>query len=113
MLPVFFEDRLVGQIEEDGQGLSFAYSPDWLTDEHNFSISLSMPLRADVYPAETATPWFANLLPEDQQLAQIGRLLGRSQADVYGLLEKIGRETAGALSIGGSEPIDDADYKEL
>lgn len=113
MLPVFFEDRLVGRIEEIGQGLSFGYSPEWLSDKDNFAISLSMPVAPGTYPAETATPWFANLLPEDQQLAQIGRLLGRSQADVYGLLERIGRETAGALSIGGAEPIDSADYKEL
>ena len=60
-----------------------------------------MPLRAEPYPSEIAAPWFANLLPEDRLLEQIGRLLGRSQADVYGLLEEIGRETAGALSIGG------------
>ncbi len=113
MLPVFFEDRLVGRIEEIRQGLSFRYSPEWLDGKDSFSISLSMPLSPDAYPAEIATPWFANLLPEDQQLTQIGRLLGRSQADVYGLLERIGRETAGALSIGGPEPIDDADYKDL
>jgi serine/threonine-protein kinase HipA len=113
VLPVFFENKPVGQIEESGQGLSFTYSPEWLADKNNFAISLSMPLTANTYPTETATPWFANLLPEDQQLVQIGRLLGRSQADVYGLLERIGRETAGALSIGGPEPIDTADYREL
>ncbi len=113
MLPVFFEDRSVGRIEEVRQGLSFSYSPEWLADKESFSISLSMPLSSDAYAAETATPWFANLLPEDQQLTQIGRILGRSQGDVYGLLERIGRETAGALSIGGAEPVDDADYKNL
>src|SRR4051812_31655446 len=113
VLPVYFEEQLVGRIEESGQGLSFTYSPQWLADQQGFSISLSMPLKADTYPVETATPWFANLLPEDQQLAQIGRLLGRSQSDVYGLLERIGRETAGALSIGGAEPIENADYRQL
>lgn len=72
-----------------------------------------MPLRAEPYPAEVATPWFANLLPEDRLLEQVGRFLGRSQADVYGLLEEMGGETAGALSIGVPEPVERAVYREL
>lgn len=113
MLPVYFEEQLVGQIEESGQGLSFSYSSEWRQATNGFAISLSMPLRGEPYPSETATPWFANLLPEDRQLEQIGRLLGRSQGDVYGILEEIGRETAGALSIGGPEATSAADYREL
>jgi len=113
VLPVFYEDTLVGQLDESGPGLSFAYDPGWLDARNRFAISLSMPLRSEPYPADIATPWFANLLPEDQQLEQIGRLLGRSTADVYGLLERMGGETAGALSIGGAEPADHADYREL
>lgn len=113
MLPVFFEDTVVGQLNEAAQGLSFTYDSEWLRREGSFSISLTMPLRDEAYGPDVATAWFANLLPEDRQLEQIGRLLGRSQSDVYGLLEQIGRETAGALSIGGPEAIEDADYREL
>ncbi len=113
MLPVFYEDRLVGQIEEQRQGLTFAYSSDWQQANDRFAISLSLPIADEPYPPEKATPWFANLLPEERVLEQIGRLLGRSQADVYGLLEQMGRETAGALSIGGPEPIDRAEYREM
>ncbi len=113
MLPVFYENGRVGQIEESGHGISFAYDPEWLNGDSSFAISVSMPLRHEPYSPELATPWFANLLPEDRQLEQISRLLGRSQSDVYGLLEEIGRETAGALSIGGPEPIEHADYRDL
>ncbi len=113
MLPVYFESHLVGHIEEERPGLSFSYAPQWLDLQDTFAISLTMPLRSGPYPLEIATPWFANLLPEDRQLEQIGRLLGRNQGDVYGLLEEIGRDTAGALSIGGPEPVDHADYHEL
>ena len=42
-----------------------------------------MPLRQEPYLPELATPWFANLLPEDRQLEQIARLFGRSQSDIY------------------------------
>jgi serine/threonine-protein kinase HipA len=113
VLPVYFENDLVGEIEEQGVGLSFAYARPWLDAAHSFAISLTMPFQAEAFAPEIATPWFANLLPEDRILEQIGRLLGRSQGDVYGLLEEIGRETAGALSIGGPEPGDRAAYREL
>ena len=113
VLPVYFEDRLVGHIEHDGVGISLTYAPEWLTASDVFPISLTMPPRAEPYPSEVATPWFANLLPEDRLLEQVGRLLGRSPADVYGLLEEIGRDTAGAFSIGGAELVEHADYREL
>ncbi len=44
-------------------------------------------------------PWLANLLPE-AQLAEIGQQIKVSPQDVIGLLVQIGRDTAGALSIG-------------
>jgi len=113
MLPVYYENQLVGQITEATAGISFDYDPTWKLAPVNFGISLTMPFREMKYGSEIAAPWFANLLPEDRILEQVGRLLGRSQGDVYGLLEEIGRETAGALSIGGPEPIDKADYRNL
>lgn len=113
MLPVYYENQLVGHIEEEDAGLSFAYARDWLAHEEAFAISLGMPLGEDRFPPEISTAWFANLLPEDRQLEQIARLLGHGQGDIYGLLEEIGRDTAGALSIGRPEPTDHADYHEL
>jgi serine/threonine-protein kinase HipA len=113
MLPIYYDDRLVGHVEQERVGLSFAYANQWLEAEARFAISLTMPLRADPYPADIATPWFANLLPEERQLERVGRLLGRGQGDVYGLLEEIGRDTAGALAIGGPEPADHAGYRTL
>jgi len=113
VLPVYYQSDLVGEIEQTGVGLSFAYARTWIEEPASFAISLTMPLRAEAYPAEIATPWFANLLPEDRILEQIARLLGRSQSDAYGLLEQIGRETAGALSIGGPQSPDRAAYRAL
>lgn len=113
MLPVYYEKDLVGHVTRERVGLSFTYTPSWLKAAGRFAISLTMPLQPEPYAPEIATPWFANLLPEDRQLERIGRLLGRHRGDVYGLLEDIGRDTAGALSIGGPEPVDRAEYREL
>jgi serine/threonine-protein kinase HipA len=113
MLPIYYEDRQLGHIERESSGLAFAYAPAWLEWSHTFPISLSMPPRKEPYPAPVATPWFANLLPEERQLERIGRLLGHDQGDVYGLLEEIGRDTAGALSIGRPQPVPHGSHKKL
>ena len=111
MLGVWFEQQRVGILERASGGLTFSYDPDWIRE--GFAISVSMPLAAGVHPIDVATPWFANLLPEERQLEMVGRILGRSTGDVYGLLEEIGRDTAGALSIGGPEAPEAGRYEVL
>ena len=44
-------------------------------------------------------PWLANLLPETH-LSEIGQQLKVSPQDIVGLLTRLGRDTAGAFSIG-------------
>lgn len=44
-------------------------------------------------------PWLANLLPETH-LSEIGQQLKVSPQDILGLLIRVGRDTAGAFSIG-------------
>jgi serine/threonine-protein kinase HipA len=58
-----------------------------------------MSLRSGPVGAERLLPWLANLLPETH-LAEIGQRLKVSPQDIVGLLGHIGRDTAGALSIG-------------
>jgi serine/threonine-protein kinase HipA len=59
-----------------------------------------MPLQGGPFAPATLLPWLANLLPEEGNLILIGRNLGVSPQDVIGILERIGRDTAGALTIG-------------
>ena len=65
-----------------------------------FPISLLMPLSPRRVPPRLFLPWAANLLPEATQLKAIGLQLGASPGDVIGILSELGRDTAGALSIG-------------
>jgi serine/threonine-protein kinase HipA len=99
-LPVYFELRLVGTIDVDRDGPSFKYGSDWIELRGAFPISISMPLRSERIPPSTFLPWAANLLPENEQLRTLGQILGMARGDVIGLLSAIGRDTAGALSIG-------------
>jgi len=99
-LPVYFEQRPVGVVKVDGKGPAFTYDRAWLTTRGAFPISTTMPLGPEPFGPAVFLPWAANLLPESEQLRAVGQFLGMSSNDVVGLLSEIGRDTAGALSIG-------------
>lgn len=99
-LPIFYEARTVGRIESGADGPGFVYDPTWINTRGAFPLSVLMPLtRPRVPPALFAT-WAMNLLPEGMQLSAVGLKLGESPDDVVAILAEIGRDTAGALSIG-------------
>lgn len=107
-LPAYFEQRLVGTIHAGGKGPGFCYDRRWLATKGAFPISTTMPLGPDRIGPDIFVPWAANLLPESEQLRAVGQFLGMSSGDVIGLLSAIGRDTAGALSIGkygGTSPV--------
>ena len=98
MTTIFYENLPVAQLSfEDGWRLD--YDPGWEARRLAFPVSLTMPLRSGSVGADRLLPWLANLLPETH-LAEIGQRLKVSPQDIVGLLSHIGRDTAGALSIG-------------
>lgn len=99
-LTVYYESRVVGSIQVHAEGPSFAYAPQWLSARGAFPISLKMPLSPRRVPSGLFLPWAANLLPEATQLKAIGLQLGAAPSDVIAILSELGRDTAGALSIG-------------
>lgn len=99
-LPVFYETRRVGTIETHADGPSFVYYPEWLRTRGAFPLSILMPLSPRRTPPQIFEPWAANLLPEAAQLRTVGRRLGAAPEDTIAILAQIGRDTAGALSIG-------------
>lgn len=115
-LAVFYETRRVGTIEPHADGPSFVYEPEWLQTRGAFPLSILMPLSPRRTPPRVFAPWAANLLPEGAQLRTVGRKLGAAPEDTIAILAEIGRDTAGALSIGkpgsaspgGWKPIPDA-----
>jgi serine/threonine-protein kinase HipA len=99
-LPIYFEQRPVGTVRVDSKGPTFSYDRTWLATRGAFPISTTMPLGPEPFGSAVFLPWAANLLPESEQLRAVGQFLGMSPNDVIGLLSEIGRDTAGALSIG-------------
>lgn len=99
-LPIFSDEGCVGVIEAGSDGPRFFYEPKWLEASEAFPISLSMPMVGESWGPERVTPWLMNLLPEGEPLRAMTRALGVAQEDVLALLQRTGRDMAGALTVG-------------
>ncbi|MGE4291423.1 MAG: type II toxin-antitoxin system HipA family toxin [Desulfovibrio sp.] len=99
-LNVWWGSRLVGVIHRAGKvQMSFAYAPDWLLSPDTFALSLSLPLQNDPFSWEATRAFFDNLLPELDVRQRVGKRLQVSPRQAFALLERLGAECAGALSI--------------
>jgi serine/threonine-protein kinase HipA len=99
-LPLFAGGRLVATVETAGDGPHLRYDEAWRAAPDAFRISLTMPLTAAEHGPDVAIPWLMNLLPEGEPLRAMTRALGVSRDDILGLIAELGRDLAGALTIG-------------
>jgi serine/threonine-protein kinase HipA len=99
-LPVFHEARWVGTVQQRADGPWFSYDPEWLGSADAFPISVQMPLSASPTPPGVFQRWATGLLPRGARLAALARQLGLAPNDSFGILVRMGRDTAGALSFG-------------
>lgn len=108
-LQVRIDGVIVGSLWLDNRKrFCFQYDEGWLTTSR-IPLSLSLPLRREPYLDDESHPFFANLLPEERMRAVIARNLGVSLNNDYGLLEKIGGDCAGAVSL---YPVADESQRE-
>ena len=90
----------VGTLEQDASGLlRFTYAPEWLERDDAAPLSKMLPLSPDPYENQHARPFFAGILPEEGPRAAIARILGISEGNDFAMLERIGGECAGAVSL--------------
>ena len=93
-LNVFINNRHVGRLEKETSGaIQFRYDSSWLEWANCFPVSLSLPLRTAAYRGEAVVAVFDNLLPDNPSVRrQVAEKTGAQGADVYSLLEQIGRD---------------------
>lgn len=125
VLVVYLQERVVGRLEQDESGrLGFAYEAEWLDDEEAIPLSQSLTLRAEPFDHRATRPFFAGLLPEGSARERVARVLGTSPRSDFALLERLGAECAGAVSLlppgekpasspASYEPLTEADLAEL
>lgn len=117
ILNVFLGKDLVGQLEQDASGSTrFEYSEAWLNLPHAVALSASLPLEHGKFHRNKTRPFFAGLLPEEQIRRVVAGTFGVSERNDFALLEKIGAECAGAVSLlpPRDQPLDENPaYQEI
>jgi len=99
-LTVYLYEERVGELEQDDSGLlRFTYASEWLTRDDAAPLSRMLPLTSEPYEGKRARPFFAGILPEEGPRQRIAEILGISERNDFAMLERIGGECAGAVSL--------------
>ena len=99
-LIVFLNGERVGALDEDDSGLlEFRYVPEWTGRSNAMPLSRSLPLQSEPFRGKHARPFFAGILPDEGPRKQIAAILGISEHNDFAMLERIGGECAGAVSL--------------
>jgi serine/threonine-protein kinase HipA len=118
-LSVWCERVHVGTLSSIDGVWTFAYDPDWVTSPRSFALSPHFPLSTDPFvdtSDDRRTQWFFdNLLPEGGVRQALARYANVHDNDTFGLLQRFGEETAGALQLMPNDALasDESAYKEL
>lgn len=96
-LVVWCMDQQAGIVRDAREAMTFAYDPGWI-DAGRPPLSHSLPF--DVDPSAPAVrAFFGGLLPEAAPRDMLARQLGVSVGNEFALLEQIGGDCAGAVSL--------------
>ena len=99
-LTVWWDGVVVGSLVLDRHGaMRFAYDGDWIADPARPPVSFSLPRRPESFSTRLCSPFFEGLLPEGAQRDAVASVLGVSSANTFRLLEGLGEEVAGALTL--------------
>ena len=111
-LRVLLNNRLVGHLTKaPGGEVTFQYDQGWLDWMPAIPVSLSLPLREDVYRGAPVVAVFDNLLPDSEALRRrVAEKVGAAGTDAYSMLAAIGRDCVGALQfMAAGDHYDDRD----
>ena len=98
-LHVYWNNRIIGELTQDGAQLSFRYDGSYLSLRAALPLSRHLPTSDVTFDDSATRAFFANLLPEGDIRRQVARQLGVSAENIFALLEGIGGDCAGAVSI--------------
>lgn len=115
-LDVYLWDHLAGHLRlDEKRRFVFQYDVEWIKKKNAIPLSLHLPLRTDIYPDDFSRPFFSNLLPEAEVKRIIARRLQISASNDFAMLNSIGGECAGAVSVlpAGFIPVVKPGYQRL
>jgi len=111
-LDVYLAGRRAGTLtRKDNGNMQFRYDPDY----DGAVLSQALPLQADAHPHRACVAVFGGLLLEGEPREVLARNLGISVGNDYALLEDLGGDCAGAITLlePGTGPASEPDIKPI
>ncbi len=101
--------KKTGVLSNNGMGkLQFQYD-----SSAKHPLSVRMPIRTIIYDEPYAEPFFGNLTPEGDALHTIAKEFHTSDENTFSILDKIGGECAGDVSLYEGDIPDDSNEKPV
>ena len=99
-LNVFYGNEKSGYLEStENRGVIFVYDEKYLNQKKSVQLSASLPLQNKEFSQKQCIPFFTGLLPEEDSRKKIADYLHVSETSTLKLLEALGGECAGLISI--------------
>lgn len=102
-LNVFINDKHIGVVYENNGLWKFQYDHLWLERPEAYALAPYIPLQKDAHTdtgSYRPVQWFFdNLLPEEQARDLLAKNIKVSKEDAFGILEVVGSESAGAITL--------------
>ncbi len=95
---IWMFDQLAGRLWENEEGFFFAYDPAYCA-AGGLAISVTLPVREEVYTDRSLFPFFDGLIPEGWLLAIASDSWKLNPNDRMGLLLACCRDCIGAVSV--------------
>lgn len=111
-LLIWMGGERVGVLEAvDRRNLRIVYDDEWIEQPRSTPLSVSMPLAARVHSGKAVAAYLWGLLPDnDRVLARWATTYQCSAGDIFGLLEGVGADVAGAAQyLPAGVPAEEAD----
>lgn len=96
---ILFQERLAGILTENDEGYEFQYLPEYIASRTAKAISLTLPLREEVYTSQVLFPFFDGLIPEGWLLDIALQNTDISILDRMSLLLTCCKDCIGAVSV--------------
>ena len=100
ILDVYLHEIYAGQLStpRGSAELLFSYDTEYLKGNHP-ALSVSLPRDKRSYEGNVVKAFFSGLLPDDTARHRLAGYLGISERNAFALLEAVGGECAGAISL--------------
>ncbi len=101
-IPLYYTNELVGTLQLSVDNTyCLDYAPSW--QANGFAISVNLPLNVGHHEGRVVEYYVENLLPEGELRKALAARYGVSEGNYYALMQAVGKDCAGAFSVGAPQ----------